>query len=262
VFNTAQVIRGLVALYDLTGEESWLEVATRAARWLAGSVNLSGLWPHKDYRTLGTPSYYAYAAWPMLDVAIRRNDMAMRDVAEGVLRTILSRRRGNGTFSGWAFSNHEAAFTHTIGYTIQGLIESAQLLGDWKTFGEPTEEALLALVRLSEIRGGRLPGRLDDEWMPAARYTCLTGNAQIALCLLDWHERRREPRFVNAAVCLTDAVCVTQRLRTPLGELRGAVAGSAPVWGRYMMLRYPNWAAKYHCDALIRLMDCLGKHGP
>ncbi len=26
------------------------------------------------------------------------------------------------------------------------------------------------------------------------------------------------------------------------------------LWGRYMTLRYPNWAAKFHCDALIKLM--------
>jgi hypothetical protein len=39
-----------------------------------------------------------------------------------------------------------------------------------------------------------------------------------------------------------------------VGGLRGAVAGSAPLWGDYMRMRYPNWAAKYHCDALMGVM--------
>jgi hypothetical protein len=257
VFNTAQVVQGLVTLYDFTGDEQWLEAATRAARWLAGSVDRNGLWAHKDYRAIGTPSYYTYAAWPMLEVAVRRNDEAIRDVAEKVLQAILTRRQANGTFSRWGFSEDKAPFTHTIGYTIQGLIESAKLLNDWETYGEPIEAALRALVRLGELNGGRLPGRLDAEWIPAAQYMCLTGNAQIALCVLDWERRRQDPRLVTAAASLTNAICITQRLRTPVGGLNGAVAGSAPVWGRYMMLRYPNWAAKYHCDALMRLIGRL-----
>jgi hypothetical protein len=31
----------------------------------------------------------------------------------------------------------------------------------------------------------------------------------------------------------------------------GAVAGSSPIWGRYSMFEFPNWAAKFFADALI-----------
>jgi hypothetical protein len=254
VFNTAQVLQGLVALHDLTGEDAWLEAAARASRWLASGVDASGLWSHKDYRTSGTPSYYTYAAWPMLEVAVRSGDAAVQAAAEGVLDVILTRRRPNGSFEGWGFSEGEAAFTHTIAYTFQGLLGSATLLDDWARYGQPLEEGLLTLAKAAADSGGRLAGRLDDRWMPAARYVCLTGNAQIALCLLDLNEVRPDPQLVSAATRLTDAVCAAQRLRAPLTALRGAVGGSVPIWGRYMMLRYPNWAAKYHCDALMRLI--------
>jgi hypothetical protein len=257
VFNTAQILQGLIALHDLTDDERWLESAARGARWLAGGVALDGLWAEKDYRSLGTPSYYTYAAWPMLEVAVRRGDETIRNAAEGVLGAILTRQRPNGAFSRWAFSEGEPAFTHTIAYTLQGLIESAKLLGDWDTYGAPTQAALTALVRIGELENGRLPGRLDDDWVPAAGYVCLTGNAQTALCLLDWEARQRDPSLVRAAAALIDAVCAAQRLRVPLGALRGAVGGSAPIWGRYMVFRYPNWAAKYHCDALMRLIGRL-----
>ncbi|MDQ2939010.1 MAG: hypothetical protein M3R23_00600 [Actinomycetota bacterium] len=251
-------MRGLVALHDLTGEERWLQAAMRACRWLASGVDESGLWPHKDYRATETPSYYTYAAWPMLEVAARAGDDSTRDAARGVLDAILARRQPNGAFGGWGFSEGEAAFTHTIAYTLQGLIGSARVLDDWDTYGQPAEAGLLALTERAGLASGRLAGRLDDDWRPAARFTCLTGNAQIALCLLDWEERQPDPRLVGAAASLVDAICGAQYLRAPLRGLRGAVGGSAPIWGRYMMLRYPNWAAKYHCDALIQLIGRLG----
>jgi len=256
VFNTAQILQGLVALHDRTGEDRWISAARRAGRWLAAGVDESGLWPGGDYRSDVTPSYYSYAAWPMLEVATRCGDDEMiRKAAEGALDAILARRRPNGTFALWGFTEDEPAFTHTIAYTLQGFVSSARLTGDWDRFGKPAEEGLRALASRASEAEGRLPGRLDDDWGPAAGYLCLTGNAQIALCLLDWDEVAPAPGRERTAALLAGAVCSAQRLRSPLPGIRGAVGGSAPLWGRYMVLRYPNWAAKYHCDALMRLLS-------
>jgi hypothetical protein len=255
VFNTAQILQGLVALNDLSGDDRWLAAAQRGGRWLAAGVDRDGLWAGGDYRAAGTPSYYTYAAWPMLEVAERCDDETIRSAATGVLDAILSRRRENGSFAEWGFSEGVPAFTHTIAYTLQGLIASARLLDEWERYGKPVEKALWTLVERTEEADGRLAGRLDDEWEPAAGYVCLTGNAQLALCLLELDEREPDPRLGPAAARLVDVVCGAQRLRAPLRGVRGAVAGSAPVWGRYMILRYPNWAAKYHCDALLRLLE-------
>lgn len=254
VFNTAQVLRGLVALHDLDADTRWLEAAERACHWLSGGLGATGVWPHRDYRAVGTPSYYSYAAAPMLQVAARSGDAAARGAAERVLAAILARRRRNGAFDAWGFSKGDAAFTHTIAYTLQGLLEAASLLDDWNRYGQPVEQGLRTLARRATAAQGRLAGRLDGDWAPASRYVCLTGNAQIALALLDLERRSGDPGLVDAAVRLVDAICDAQRLRAPFAGIRGAVAGSVPLWGRYMMLRYPNWAAKYHCDALIELL--------
>jgi hypothetical protein len=252
VFNTAQVLHGLVALHELTGEARWIESALRAARWLRDGLGANGVWETIDYRAAGTPSYYTFAAWPMLAVGLRTDEATIRDAALGVLDAVLTRRLASGAFTGWGFEPDEPAFTHTIAYTLQGLVESARLLGDWPRYGEPAEQGLVQLARRGELAGGRLPGRLGDDWRPAAGFVCLTGNAQSALCLLIWDERRPDLRLVNAAAKLVDAVCDSQRLRG-LRAARGAVAGSSPLHSRYMSLRYPNWAAKFHCDALLGL---------
>ena len=34
--------------------------------------------------------------------------------------------------------------------------------------------------------------------------------------------------------------------------IRGGIKGSHPIGGEYMRFRYPNWAAKFFMDALMR----------
>jgi hypothetical protein len=75
----------------------------------------------------------------------------------------------------------------------------------------------------------------------------------MASCILQLDSRAPDPRLVNAAVRLVDCVCASQHLTHPIAGCRGAVAGSLPIWGPYMRWRFPNWAAKFHCDAVIDL---------
>jgi len=56
---------------------------------------------------------------------------------------------------------------------------------------------------------------------------------------------------LNAASKAIDVV-VKYQIKSPLNpNLKGAVAGSLPIYGRYMALRYPNWAVKFLADALM-----------
>ena len=255
VFNTGQILKGLVALHRAGAPGPWLDAARRGARWLATGVGYDGLWTGGDYRSASTPSYYTHVAWPMLEVWSETRESDVRAAAVRVLQALLARRRDNGAFEGWGFGAGERAFTHTIAYTLRGLLESARLLDDWEGYGAPAVQALERMLRKAELAGGRLPGELDLEWRATSRAQCLTGSAQTALNLLLWERRERDLRIVSAAARLVDAVCATQRLDHPIAGVRGAVAGSWPVWGRYMSLRYPNWAAKYHCDALLLLRE-------
>jgi len=258
VFNTAQIIKGVVSLYRATGEHRWAESAGMAATWLAEGVSGDGEWRGTDYRSCVTPSYYAHAAWPMLEAWDICGDESVRQAAERVLRMVLSRRQEDGSFRAWAFEPDKPPFTHTIAYTLRGLLESARLLEDWETYGEPVVPALEFFLRRAEFTGGRLPGAYRAGWQPVRGFTCLTGNVQVALCLLIWEQRVGDLRIVNAAAKLVDYVCSTQWLRAPIAGLRGAVAGSVPLWGPYIRFRYPNWAAKYHCDALMMLIRRIG----
>ncbi|MDP8234875.1 MAG: hypothetical protein P9M08_00675 [Candidatus Erginobacter occultus] len=257
IFNTGQVLKGLIALYENTGESRWLESVGRGARWIIAGIDQDGLWTRKDYRARLTPSYYTEVARPLLQLwKISREDIFRRR-AQGVLDAILARRQPDGTFSFWSFDERSPAFTHTIAYTLRGFMASALLLEQWDRYGKPCERALETLWRKAELRNGRLPGVFTQGWKGDYRFSCLTGNVQIALCLLTWEDRERDLRLVNGAAKLVDFVCRKQRLQSSLPGVRGGVAGSDPLWGSYLPLRYPNWAAKYHCDALRVLINRL-----
>jgi hypothetical protein len=257
VFNTGQILDGMVALHRAGAGEEFLAAGSRGASWLAGGTDATGLWSGGDYRASQTPSYYTHVLWPMLETWKETGDAKVRSAAEAGVRSLLQRIRPNGAIAHWGFGDDDRAFTHTIAYALRGLLECARLLDAWDDIGRRAVPALERMLRKAELGRGRLAAQYDLDWAPHGRYECLTGAAQTAINLLLWERREPDLRIVNAAAKLVDRVCATQRLRHPVAGIRGAVAGSSPVWGRYLMLRYPNWAAKYHCDALSDLMTRL-----
>ena len=261
VFNTAQILIGLCSLYHQSNDNKWLESLTAGAKWLESSVDSSGNCSLGNYQEGFTPSYYTRVAWPMLEASRITNDQQVRDAAERILEAIKDRATSNGSIAGWGFKPDEPAFTHTIAYTLRGFIECANLSDNWDQWGQVCEKGINKLARKSELSHGRLPGDFDKNWKGNSKYTCLTGNAQLAICFLKLHLREPDLRLVNAASKLLDFNCSKQSLRHPLASFRGAISGSRPLWGRYMTMRYPNWAAKFHADALMLLIESLQREG-
>lgn len=258
VFNTGQILKGMAALSDATGDGRWMDAGVRATDWLAAGMNGQGTWATQDYRAPETPTYYTHVYWPMLEIHSRHPLPGLGERIRKGLTTLGARRREDGFFLGMAFDADHPAFTHTIAYTLRGFLECARLLDDWPTWGVAASPALERLLRSGELRGGRLPGSFREGWKGDTRYECLTGHAQAALCLLIWEQREHDLRIVNGAAKLIDRVCDSQMISPwAPASLRGAVAGSRPLWGPYMRGRFPNWAAKYHADALMALMDRL-----
>jgi hypothetical protein len=178
-------------------------------------------------------------------------DAPVRAAAERVLEHSCARRQENGSFEGWGFEPGKPAFTHTIAYTLQGFAESSRLTEDmaWRDAVLP---ALEKLRKSAELNGGRLPGSFDNAWRPDKSYECITGSAQVAACFLLADQLDPDPRWVNAAAKLVDRVIASQA--APLSPApTGGVPGSVPLYGAYMWMRYPNWAAKFGIDAVLRL---------
>jgi hypothetical protein len=255
IFNTGQMIFGLVAAYDETGDAKYLSAARRAAEWLAAEVDpASGTWTSHGYVGGHSPAYYTRVCWPMLEVHARAGGEAIRSAAVRVLTTIAGWQNDTGAFANWAFKPGRPGYTHTIAYTIDGMLESAWLLGpDGEAFERAAMRCADVLRRRIEYRGG-LAGAYDEQFRGVSWYTCLTGNCQLASIWMRIAERHGDARFLSAAIKALQFVIDRQRVRPLDRHLRGAIAGSSPVWGRYLTLRYPNWAAKFFVDA------CLAAH--
>lgn len=253
-FGTAQIIQGFCALHRQTNESQWIDAASRAARWLMESLGDDGFFVQGASWGDGAATYQTQVAWPMLELSSIAGERRLRDAAIRILHAALSRRTVLGAFTNWGFKGSDGAFTHTIGFVLRGFLESARLLGDWPNYGKPLLVALRRLADDALSTRGRLPGAYDCSWHCEKSYTCLTGNAQIAVCLLSANRYAPNDRFPRAARKLIEEICRRQLPHNhPIDGLRGAIPGSYPIWGRYLPGRYPVWAAKYLCDAIIAI---------
>ena len=98
---------------------------------------------------------------------------------------------------------------------------------------------------------GWLSGTYADNWVSGARYCCLTGVAQMSL---NWTRLAQEAGAEELRDNARRAIAFlkgNQHLDIPDPIVRGAIAGSRPIWGRYSMFELPNWAAKFFADALM-----------
>ncbi len=252
VFNTAQMLLGLVAAGRETREDQFLAAAVRAARWLAATQDPdAGTWAQHAYFQGFSPAYYTHVAWPMLEVWSESGEAAIREAAIRALDTIAGWQLENGAIRSWGFGPDRPAFTHTIGYTLWGFLESGRILGP-----EGSQYVDLAIRSASAFlqefaTHGRLAGAYDLDLRGRYWYTCLTGNCQIASVWMRTGEILADHRYAVAAIRALSFVIDRQRMSSLDPNVRGAIAGSSPRWGRYLTLRYPNWAAKFYVDALL-----------
>jgi rhamnogalacturonyl hydrolase YesR len=252
VFNTGQVMRGLLRTHAETGDQRYLDATVRAADWIVGVQDDDGSWTSANYRGLKRV-YDSYVSAPLARAGAVTGNEAYAEAATRNCEFVLRQQRESGWFDLCDNSPFfvEAPVTHAIGYTIDGLLETGDLVGraDFIAAATRAAEGVMSAI----VPSGSLPGRLDEHWQPRVRWVCLTGSAQIGIVLLKLHERTGEPRYLDAARRLADFLVYVQRLNAVGATRRGALPGSYPIWGTYAPLKYPCWATKYLVDLLVLL---------
>jgi Squalene-hopene cyclase C-terminal domain len=247
VFDTGQVLFGLVRAYEETHRPEFKTAATRAADWLVGVADEQGLWTRCEH--LNTAHVYnTRSAWALLRMNQVDYSAERERVARANLDWAVSEQQPSGFFDNCAFVKGAAPFTHTIAYATRGLLESGLLLGDERYVESARRCAQAAMRHLRP--DGFLPGQISVAGEEAARYCCVTGNAQFAISWYKLHELGDEHALADAATRALDYVMSVQDIRTADADIRGAIRGSFPIWGRYAPLSYPNWPAKFFIDAM------------
>jgi hypothetical protein len=248
VFDTGQDLFGLVRAFERSAEPRFLDAAVRAARWLVEVADANGRWTTHEH--FGTPhAYNTRTAWALLLLdRVAPHDDHVR-VARANLDWALDCQQSSGFFTNAAFVSGDNPYTHNISYTTCGLQESGWILGDDRYVVAARRCADAALGLLDD--DGFLPGQITADGEAAARYACLTGLCQFAIVWAKWFEQSADATYQVASRRALRYVMSRHDLTTSNPAVRGAIAGSSPIWGRYAPLSYPNWAAKFFVDAAL-----------
>jgi uncharacterized protein YyaL (SSP411 family) len=252
VFNTGMVLQGYSAAYRATGEARFLEAGRRAADFLVADMGEDG-----QFRSHGAfvaqhaiKTYNCLCGWALWNFARDSEDDRYAKIALRAAEAALHQQQPNGWFANNCLTDPGAPLSHTIGYTLQGILEVGILAGRDDLVGAARRGVAPLLARIS--RAGFFPGCFFPDWEPAAFSSCLTGNAQLAVVCYRLYEHTNAAEYRNAGDHLVDFLKARQVLAGPDSGVIGAIGGSYPLLGSYMTAGYPNWATKYFLDGILQ----------
>lgn len=251
VFNTGQVIRGMIAAFELSGDHKFLDSAAKAGRWLTGIQHPAGYW--QTHALMGKARVYdTFVDVPLLELYKLTGDENFRKAAVRNLDWVIREKmHENGWFEDCdnTIRRNDKPILHTIAYTLDGLIDSSLILNDDKYL----KAALKGSDKLKEIflAQGFLNGRYDCNWN-GSEYMICTGSAQMSVVWLKLHAIYHDGTYSESAQQMINLLIYIQSRGFKESEnTLGAIPGSFPLWGRYEPFAFPNWATKFFCDALL-----------
>lgn len=248
IFNTGQIMHGLIAGWTQLQRAECLEAAVRAGHWLADQQDDDGCFRRFEHHD--TPHVYnTRATWPLLAAGLLAGESRLVRAARKHLDWALTQQTASGWFATNAFVPWKSPFTHTIAYAIRGLLESGVLLDEarWLDAALHAGRGIAAVQRAD----GWLAGTYQDGWVADAGYSCLTGVAQMSLNWTRLAQATGAQELRTHARSALAYLKTTQRLDHADPAVCGGIAGSSPIWGDYSRFEYPNWAAKFFADALM-----------
>ena len=252
VFNTGQVLLGWLAAFEDTGQGSFADAARRAARYLVAMLDGDGHWRTGNSRFARADAtlYNTRTAWALAEAGVRLDDGAFTDAAARSLRAAAELQAPNGWLPSCCLTDPEQPLLHTLAYAIRGLLEGGRVLGDRRLLraAERASRAVVAAVRAD----GGMPGRYRPDWSPAVRWSCLTGQAQMANNWIRLAAITGDSTWLEPVPAVLRFLKRTQNRRSREPGVRGGIKGAWPVGGDYGAYEVLSWATKFFADALMR----------
>jgi hypothetical protein len=247
VFNTGQILQGLVRANAETGSAELLKAATAAGDWLASIQQADGSWSGPAAYQESAHTYYSMVAWALALLAHETNSPCHAAAAERNIDWVLSHVRPSGWIDGINLYGHPA-YLHFIAYVIQGMLECGIICKRDDAI-DAAAKAGWVLLRKFETHK-RLLGTYETDFQGGQDFACLTGNAQMSCVWLRLFEVTDDLRYLNAALKMNEMLKQSLTLKGGVG-VTGGVAGSYPIWGAYQPMRFISWGCKFLADALL-----------
>jgi hypothetical protein len=251
IFNTGQVIFGWARAFEEEQDERYRQAAVRAADWLIAVMDDDGCW-----RQFGSPmtgkqinTYNTRSAWSLARVFDITDDRRYLDAAVKNAEWAMTQRNAVGWLAQNCLQDSSQPFTHTIAYAMRGLLEIglAAQREDLMAAARVIGDAMIANLPAN----GFMPGRFNDQWQPTVKWSCLTGDCQLAINWGRLYQATGEEKYRQATSQILGFVKKTQKLISNDRDTLGGIKGSHPINGGYHPWQYPNWATKFYADALI-----------
>ena len=247
VFDTGQVISGLLRCYYETEDRRYIKAAIRAGYWILRYQKKTGAYMQTTSKNY-SHTYHARVAWILLQLYAETGIKAFKHSAIKNLEWCINVIKDNM----WP-SPEKIDITHFIAYAIRGILESGILLRNRIL----TDKAIKITDKIINLVGsdGYLPGELDSEWKTRANYTNLTGNLQLSIIMLIIYRLTNRRKYLNSAIKLINYVIHKQDINNSNKGICGGISGSHPIEGRYMPYKYLSWSTKFYIDSLNLLLN-------
>jgi rhamnogalacturonyl hydrolase YesR len=247
IFNTGQILQGLVRADMETERANIRRSAIAAGDWLVSMQRSDGAWAGPGAYQNSAHSYYSMVAWALAELSERTGNPRYGAAAEKNLEWVLSHFHPSGWVDGINLKGHPS-YLHFIAYVLQGVLECA-ILRRRDDAIEQVAKAAWVLLRKFETNK-YLAGAYEPDFKAGQSFTCLTGNAQMSCVWLRLFEMTDDLRYLNAALKMNEMLKQLIPTRGRKG-IAGGVSGSYPIWGRYQPMRYISWGCKFFADALL-----------
>ena len=222
VFDTAQILKGLLAAYSIWPDENVKNAIIKGAMWLAGNIQHDGRFKAADESIWKMPKAYSelihlYCLSPIREVGIQFSkpellkmvDLSIDYYKQNHMEEIL----------------HFDLLSHFYAYVMEALVDLGEL-----------ELAKIAMNNIANFQteDGAVPGYNDVHWV------CSTGLFQLALT---WFRVGDIERGIKAF----SYAC---RLQNESGGWYGSYPSAEDECNDYFAASEISWAVKYFLDAL------------
>jgi uncharacterized protein YyaL (SSP411 family) len=254
-FNTGQILIGLSYGVRTFDDQRYVQAMHKAAVFLRNSLDPDGCWRKHPtpFANAGEKAYETHVSWGLLEADRVAPGYGYSEAALKQVDWALTKQHANGWIEDCCLDDPHAPLTHTIGYFLRGVLEAYSYSQEERLLHASLKTA--ESLRQVQRSDGAIPGRLRQDWSSAVKWTCLTGNSQIAECWLLLYRWTGEKKYLIAAQRINSFVRRTIRVEGS-GDTVGGVKGSFPIDGDYGQFQYLNWAAKFTIDANLAELKC------
>ncbi len=222
VFDTAQILKGLLAVYSIAPNKEIKNAIVKGAKWLECCIQFDGQLKVPDESIWNNPRYYSelihlYCLSPLIEVA---DKFQMPELAaKAQLSLVYYKNNYRDEIL------HFSLLSHFYAYVMEALIDLGEI--------DIAKEAMANIAKLQN-EDGAVPGHNDVKWV------CSTGLFQLAVVWFRLGDIERGNR----------AFAFACKLQNESGGWYGSYPVDGDTSNDYFPASEISWAVKYFLDAL------------